>query len=189
LYERFGLARALPKTGFPSIKEPQGLLRPHGKRPDGLTLTPWQDGRCVTWDVTVTDTVAASYLNSTASCAGSAAEAAALRKVEKYAEMAAQYLFVPLAFATFGPINQAGCDFLSSLGHYLSLVSDDPRENLPFSFNAFPLLCSASTLFLHLIREPASTIVSPAETHPEFIFFSLIYPPLGRNYQRQKKYS
>ena len=31
------------------------------KRPDDLTLTPWRDGRCAAWDVTVTDTVAASY--------------------------------------------------------------------------------------------------------------------------------
>jgi hypothetical protein len=61
-------------------------------------------------------------LNSTASCAGSAAEAVASRKVEKNAEIAVQYLFVPLAFETFGPINQADCDFLSSLGHRLSLV-------------------------------------------------------------------
>ena len=52
--------RALSKAGFPSIKEPQGLVRTDGKRPDGLTLVPWGDGRCATWDVTVTDTVAAS---------------------------------------------------------------------------------------------------------------------------------
>jgi hypothetical protein len=37
-------------------------------------------------------------LNSTASCAVSAAEAAASQKVEKYAKIAAHYPFVPLAF-------------------------------------------------------------------------------------------
>ena len=121
--------RSLSKAGFPSIKEPQGLLRSDGKRPDGLTLIPWQDGRCATWDVTVTDTVAASYLNATSCTAGSAAEAAASRKEEKYAAISSNYLFFPLAFETFGPINQAGCDFLSSLGHRLSLVTDDPRES------------------------------------------------------------
>jgi hypothetical protein len=120
--------RSLSKAGFPSIKEPHGLLRSDGKRPDGLTLIPWQDGRCATWDVTVTDTVAASYLNRSATCAGSAAEAAATRKEEKYAEISNSCLFFPLAFETFGPINQKGCDFLSSLGHRLFLVSDDPRE-------------------------------------------------------------
>jgi len=131
LDERFGLA-CIVEGRIPfhqGTSEPQGLFRADRKRPDGLTLTPWRDGRCATWDVTITDTVAASYLNSTASCAGSAAEAAASRKEEKYAEIAAQYHFIPLAFETFGPINQAGCDFLSSLGHRLSLVSDDPRES------------------------------------------------------------
>jgi len=108
--------RSLSKAGFPSIKEPQGLLRTDGKRPDGLTLTPWKDGRCATWDVTVTDTVAASYLNATSACAGSAAEAAAKRKEDKYAEISATYHFFPLAFETFGPINHVGSDFLCSLG-------------------------------------------------------------------------
>jgi len=40
------------------IKEPQGLLRPDGKR---FSLTVWREGRCVTWDVTVTDTVAEQH--------------------------------------------------------------------------------------------------------------------------------
>jgi hypothetical protein len=139
--------RSLSKAGFPSIKEPHGLLRSDGKRPDGLTLIPWQDGRCATWDVTVTDTVATSYLSQTSSCAGSAAEAAATRKEEKYSEISISYLFVPLAFETFGPINQACTDFLSSLGHRLSLVSDDPRETsflfqrLSVSIQRFNAVC------------------------------------------------
>ena len=52
--------RSLSKAGFPAVKEPQVLLRTDGKPPDGLTLIQWRDGHCVTWDVTVTDTVAAS---------------------------------------------------------------------------------------------------------------------------------
>jgi len=54
--------RALSKAGFPSIKEPNGLLRSDNKRPDGLTLIQWRDGRGATWDVTVTDTLAPSYI-------------------------------------------------------------------------------------------------------------------------------
>src|SRR6218665_2137382 len=37
--------RALIKAGFPAVKEPQGLLRSDGKRPDGITLIPWKAGR------------------------------------------------------------------------------------------------------------------------------------------------
>ena len=101
---------------------------PSHQRPNDLALILWRDGRCVTWDVTVSDTIAASYLSLTCSYAGSAAEAAATRKEEKYSEITSNYLFFPLAFETFGPINQTGCNFLSSLGHRLTLVSDDPRE-------------------------------------------------------------
>jgi len=39
----------------------QGLSRDDGKRPDGLTLVPWQSGRSATWDVTVAHTLATSY--------------------------------------------------------------------------------------------------------------------------------
>jgi len=50
--------RALSEVGFTSINETNGLLRSDNERPDGLTLIPRRDGRCVTWDVTVTDTLA-----------------------------------------------------------------------------------------------------------------------------------
>jgi hypothetical protein len=42
-----------------------------------LTLSPRHDGRCVTCDVAVTDTVASPYLRISSACAASAAEAAA----------------------------------------------------------------------------------------------------------------
>ena len=48
--------RALSAANIPAAKEPSGLLRSDGKRPDGLTLIPWKNGRCVTWDVTVWQT-------------------------------------------------------------------------------------------------------------------------------------
>ena len=41
-------------------KEPLGLCRTGGKRPDGVTVIPWPKGKCLTWDVTVPDTFATS---------------------------------------------------------------------------------------------------------------------------------
>ena len=77
--------RSLTRAKIPATREPAGLLRSDGKRPDGLTLIPWREGRCLVWDVTVADTTAASYLPSTSISAGSAAELAAVRKQAKYA--------------------------------------------------------------------------------------------------------
>ena len=54
--------RALGHANIPAVKEPIRLLRSDGKRPDGLTQIPWQAGKCMTWDVTVTNTLAESYL-------------------------------------------------------------------------------------------------------------------------------
>ena len=120
--------RSLSRAGIPSVKEPQGLTRSDGKRPDGLTSIPWREGRSATWDVTVTNTVATSYVAMTSVCAAAAAEAAAQRKESKYAEITQTHLFYPLAFETMGPINSVGLDFISDLGHRISRVTDDPRE-------------------------------------------------------------
>jgi len=38
------------------VKEPAGLSRDDGKRPDGVTLLPWAKGKPLAWDVTVPDT-------------------------------------------------------------------------------------------------------------------------------------
>ena len=50
--------RGVSTANIPATKEPSGLFRSDGKRPDGLTLIPWKNGRCVAWDVTVTDSLA-----------------------------------------------------------------------------------------------------------------------------------
>jgi len=93
------------------LKEPSGLLRTDGKRPDGVTLLPWKQGKCVTWDVTVSDTLAQSYVHETSQTPGAAAEAAAERKTNKYPSLVQSYLFVPVAAETMGAINKDGVDF------------------------------------------------------------------------------
>ena len=121
--------RALQRADIPSIKEPLGLIRTDGKHPDGLTLIPWKGGKSMTWDATVTDTVAESYLNTTAIEAGAAAEAAAGRKEDKYSQIVNSHIFIPLAIETLGPINSKGAAFLSELGRRISTCTGDPRES------------------------------------------------------------
>ena len=106
--------RALARANVPSVKEPPGLFRSDGKRPDGLTMIPWHDGKCMAWDVTVTDTLANSYLNATSISAGAAAELAALRKADKYRDLSSAYYFLPVAIETFGLVNEAASEFLSN---------------------------------------------------------------------------
>ena len=60
------------------------MARQDGKRPDGLTLIPWQRGKPLTWDVTVAHTLADSYVSATARSGNAAAEQAAGWKIAKY---------------------------------------------------------------------------------------------------------
>ena len=86
--------RAVRRADTPSINEPSGLLPGEDKRPNGLTLVPWQGGCCLSYDATVVDTLAPSYVAVSAQVTGSAAQAAAERKVSKYAGLPASHLFV-----------------------------------------------------------------------------------------------
>ena len=121
------------RASTPSVLEPARLSRTDGKRPDELTLIPWQREKSLTWDATVPDIVADSYLHLTSTKAGGAAENAATRKEDKYVDLQQTYTFIPLAFETFGPINVKGVEFLQELGHHLVANSDDNRQT-SFSF-------------------------------------------------------
>ena len=57
------ILRAINAADVPAVnlvKEPSGLNRQNGKRPDGLSLIPWQSGKPLLWDVTLASTLAGS---------------------------------------------------------------------------------------------------------------------------------
>ena len=120
--------RGLSRAGVPSTKEPAGLSRTDGKRPDGITLIPWQAGRSLIWDVTVADSLATSHLPITSQQAGGAAESASDRKETKYTELARSNILVPISFERLGPISFKATD-LSDLGRRITLVTGDSRES------------------------------------------------------------
>ena len=70
-------------------------------------------------------TLADFYLHSTFRSAGSAAEAASVRKESKYPS---DLIFQPVAMETHGPLNASALNFLSEVGRRLSSVSGDSRE-------------------------------------------------------------
>ena len=96
---------ALSKADIPATKEPSVLLRTDGKRRDGVTHLPRKNERCAAWDVTVTDTMAQSYLHNTSRTSGAAAEVAADKKTAKNAPLAQTYVIVPIDLETMGVIN------------------------------------------------------------------------------------
>lgn len=122
--------RALSKADIPSSKEPSGLSRTDGKRPDGATLVPWTRGRFIAWDATAVHTCASSYLHLTSTVTGGAAEQAAERKSMKYTSLPATHEFIPVAFESLGPINRTGLEFLQELGRRMTEATGDPRESM-----------------------------------------------------------
>jgi len=122
------IARSFASAGTPVTKEPVGMFRTDGKRPDGLTLVPWRGGKSLCWDVTVTCPLAESYVNAAAREAGAAAELAASRKEEKYRDIDGPYIFEPIAVETLGIHNESARQLLSDLGRRISESSGDARE-------------------------------------------------------------
>jgi hypothetical protein len=126
--------RALVTAGIPAIREPPGLdrgkdKRGKDKRPDGMTLVPWQAGKALVWDVTCVDTMAMSYITGSITAAGSAAETAEKKKIDKYKELVdGRYIFGPLAFETFGAWGPACKDLLSTVGRKIANQTGEKRS-------------------------------------------------------------
>ena len=82
------IKRALASADIPALLEPKSLSRDDGKRPDGLTVLPWANDRCLVWDFTCPDTLAASHLNRAVVSPGLVANDAGDRKTVKYRTLA-----------------------------------------------------------------------------------------------------
>ena len=122
--------RAMNSAGIPATKEPSGLSRRDGRRPDGTTLIPWQSGKPLLWDVTVISTLADSYVDLAARESGSAAELAADRKSDKYSDFLSNYIFQPIAVENLGALNSSAVDFLNELGRRISFMTGEHRESV-----------------------------------------------------------
>ena len=120
--------RALQRAQVPSTKEPVGLFRADGKRPDGVSMIPWARGRCVAWDVTSPDTLAPSHVAGSAIQSGVAAGKAEANKTTKYAALANTHLFMPLAFETLGAWGEQAYGFVAELGRRITAITGDSRE-------------------------------------------------------------
>ena len=84
----------------------------------------------VTWDVTVTDTIAQFYLPVTSQTSGAAAQAAADRMTAKYDPLTQAYWVIEIAAETMGAIDSDGMEFLDDLGRRITQVTDDNREKV-----------------------------------------------------------
>ena len=121
------IQRALTSAGFQAIREPNGLDRGDGKRPDGMTRIPWCQGRTLLWDVTVVDTLAQSHIGSTGDTSGSAADRAEELKRIKYQALTDRYTFALVGFETLGSWGSEALSLVKDIGRKLASQTGEHR--------------------------------------------------------------
>ena len=123
------IKQTLGSLGMPSMLEPRGLYRTDGKRPDGVTMIPWEMGKQLVWDVTVVNALAPGRLNqgSLYSPETIATEAEA-RKIEKYCELKDNgYIFQPVASEVQCSSGESKDIFFTRLCKIICHSHDDQR--------------------------------------------------------------
>ena len=116
---------SLARAQIPSTLEPSGLSWSDGKRPDGVTITPWQAGRTLVWDVTCPYTYATSHTILATRETGAVAASAEEKKTTKYVELARTHYVTPLAVETSGAFGPGAREFSTELGRRLIRVTGD----------------------------------------------------------------
>ena len=122
------IKRALMSAEIPSRLEPKALMQLDDRRPDGLSMVPWLNGRCLAWDFTCPDTLAASHLNTAVAGPGAVANEAEAKKRIKYSCLAPTFHFVPVAVETLGAIGEEANEFLHELGRRIASVTGERRS-------------------------------------------------------------
>ena len=120
--------RALTSAKVPSQLEPSGLFRSDGKRPDGATIAPWKNGKCLVWDATCPDTIAPSYLRLSSREAGAVAIQTEERNKQKYSCLSSTHLFTPIAIESSGVFGTEAISFVRELGLRLKNVTGEPAS-------------------------------------------------------------
>ena len=114
------------RAQIPSVKEPVGLLRQDGKRPDGTTILSWSRGKPLAWDVTVPDTYTDAHVSNTAMKTGATASLAATNKTNKYSRLSATHIFTPVAIETAG--TWQAVELAHALRRWAIIITGDSRE-------------------------------------------------------------
>ena len=110
--------------------EPKGLFRSDGRKPDGITITPWSHGRALVWDATCHDSFAASNLALDSTRAVAVADKAATAKRRLYSELCTSHHFVPVVLESTGVFGQDAAACFKDLGKRTRTHTGDPLSYL-----------------------------------------------------------
>ena len=88
----------------------------------------WESINLLTWDATIVDTFAASYLKVSQSLQVRPQRRQQIEKKVKYSTVSTKHWFIPVAVETMGSINQEGSAFLDEAGNRIVEMSEDPES-------------------------------------------------------------
>ena len=114
---------------LPLMLGQRGLHRTDDKRPDGVTMIPWEMGKHLLWDVTGVDALAPSRLNQSSLCnPGITATEAEARKIDNYREILDNgYIFQPVGLEVHGSLAESSEIFITRLCKMLCRSHDCQR--------------------------------------------------------------
>ena len=154
--------RTLSSANVPAVLEPPGLCREDGKRPDGLTLCPWNRGNSLVWDVTVIDSLAPSRLERNVH----PLQEAERKKTRKYSSIIERgYIFQPVAFDTQGNCGPETESFLKELGVRLRQATFEDRasiflnQRISIMIQQYNFSCVSGTLSEGLLLEDVFNLI------------------------------
>ena len=99
------------------------------RRPGGMSLIPWSQGRAVIWDVTIHDTLAPSYIKLSSSRAGAVADNASGQKRRLCHDLSSLYHLIPIA-ETMGVFSNECRSFVKDLARRIRLQNNDSSPYL-----------------------------------------------------------
>ena len=105
-------------------------MQGNSRRSDGISIIPWEQGRCLMWDATCHDTFAPNNVPFSSKGAGFVANRAAASKRLLYSDLCQSYSFIQIAVESAGSIGKDALDFLHDLGRCTRSKTKDPLSYL-----------------------------------------------------------
>ena len=137
---------------IPAILEPVGLSREDGKRPDGMSLFPWKNGKLLVWDFTCVHTTAPSNVHLSERGPGKVADEAEARKLRKYKSLENDFIVTPVAAETFGAWGSSGHNLIKLVGKRITEATSEQRattflfQTISIALQRANALCILGTL-------------------------------------------
>ena len=122
------IRRSHQSAGIPALREPAGIDRGDGNRPDGITFFPNTREKFLVLDATYKDTFSPSNIIRSTIQARASANEAESRKRSKCASLTDRFDFQPIAVETSGVFGESTLVFQRNLGSRIASAKGDVRE-------------------------------------------------------------